>query len=296
MGTPPKTGIPLLLQDDYLSAASPLFDEGVIAALEWNIDIPWGVVTWQLPGWVEEILDTFSQEGALYGHGVMYSTLSGTLSARQQRWLVALEREARRRKYVHISEHFGFMTAGPFYREGAPLPVPMTDQTIALGQDRVRRLFEAAGTRVGLENLGTALSPQDARDQGAFLDALLAPTDGFLILDLHNLWCHAQNFGYDAAKLMLTYPLHRVRELHLSGGSWFEAPSVPGRAPVRRDTHDDAVPAEVFQLLPLALDRCPDVEVVILERLPGTFRDAADMARYRDDYHRMAEIVEAHHG
>lgn len=37
------------------------------------------------------------------------------------------------------------------------------------------------------------------------------------------------------------------------------------RIVVRRDTHDDAVPQEVFNLATLALKLCPNIEFAILE-------------------------------
>ena len=91
-----------------------------------------------------------------------------------------------------------------------------------------------------------------------------SPT-GFLILDLHNLYCQIHNFGIRWQDLLANYPLEKVRELHVSGGSWGEAPSAPGVS-IRRDTHDDAVPEEVHALLEAILPLCPNAEAVIFER------------------------------
>jgi uncharacterized protein len=84
------------------------------------------------------------------------------------------------------------------------------------------------------------------------------------------------------------YPLTRVNELHVSGGSWSNFKSNKN---IRRDTHDDAVPEEVFELIPLALEKCPNVKAVILERLGGTFKDEEDMLVYRRDYRRIKQMV-----
>jgi uncharacterized protein len=93
-------------------------------------------------------------------------------------------------------------------------------------------------------------------------------------------------------ELLHSYPLSKVRELHLSGGSW--SPSVSGqRIAVRRDTHDDAVPQEVFNLTTLALELCPNTEFVILERLGNTMMDAESQSEFRDDFETMREILES---
>ena len=83
---------------------------------------------------------------------------------------------------------------------------------------------------------------------------------------LHNLYCQLQNFNISFDKLIVLYPLNRVREIHISGGSWDDSLIEPTRK-VRRDTHDDVVPAEVFDLLKLTIRYCPNLKYVVLEQL-----------------------------
>jgi uncharacterized protein (UPF0276 family) len=141
-----------------------------------------------------------------------------------------------------------------------------------------------------LENLAFAFSMEDVSRQGDFLEQLLSGVDGFLLLDLHNIYCQIVNFDLDAEKLLRSYPLSRVREMHISGGSW--SPSVSGkRTAVRRDTHDDSVPPEVFDLLKLALSMCPETEFVFLERLADTMPESDDQEAFRQDYRRLHSLV-----
>jgi len=282
----PLVGLSLMLEPDYLDAALPLFQAGEVECLEWSFDIGWGPES--LPAWADQLLDQYSREGRLFGHGITYSPLSGQWHQRQQEWLDRLADECRRRTYQHISEHFGFMTAGDFHRS-APLPVPMTAESIRIGLDRLRRLSDVARVPVGLENLAFAFGPRDVRDQGPFLDQMLRPLDGFLLLDLHNIYCQMCNFGQPVDGLLSRYPLDLVRELHVSGGSWSES-SLGDAAPIRRDTHDGPVPAEVFDLVRWTLGHCPHVKAVILERLGGTFRER-DNEGFREDFHRLADVV-----
>jgi hypothetical protein len=108
---------------------------------------------------------------------------------------------------------------------------------VAIGRDRLDRLADAAGAAVGLENLALAMSREDALAQGDLLEALLRPQEGFLVLDLHNLFCQAASFDLDGDVLLARMPLDRVREIHVSGGSWWTGAIDPSR-PFRRDTHD----------------------------------------------------------
>jgi len=268
----PLVGLSLMLAPDFVSATLPLFEAGEVEVLEWSFDTVWGTGA---PDWAAELLDHFAGQDRLLGHGVTYSPMTARFSERQRRWLERLTQECQERSYRHVSEHFGFVSAGSFH-DGAPLPVPRTPEALRLGRDRLERMADACGgLRVGLENLAFAFSARDVLDQGAFLADLLEPVDGFLLLDLHNLYCQAANFAIPAHTLLDDYPLDRVTELHVSGGSWSEWDG--GR--IRRDTHDGAVPRDVFELLPDVLTRCPHVEYVILERLGGSLGDRATRTR-----------------
>lgn len=284
----PLPGLSLMLEDDYRVAALPLFEEGGVEILEWSFDIGWGEAG--VPEWAEELIDYYSGRERLLGHGVTFSPLSGAWSLRQAEWLENCRRECGRRRYEHVSEHFGFMTAGSFHRS-APLPAPRSPETLRLGRERLLALREAAGVPVGLENLAFAFGPRDVEEHGAFLDELVVPCDGFVLLDLHNLYCQSRNFNVSLLDLALRYPLARVRELHVSGGSWSESAAEPERGPVRRDTHDGAVPEEIFAALPEILNFCPQVRAVILERLGGTLGDPEEAESFRNDYRRLCSAL-----
>lgn len=290
MAERPLVGLSLMLEEDFLRAALPLFEAGEIEILEWSFDIGWSLPA--LPAWADELLAYYSNQGRLLGHGVTYSALSGATTTRHEAWLTELRTELLRRNYVHVSEHFGFMTAGDFHRS-APLPVPLTDTAQQLGRDRLRRLQDAGARHVGLENLAFAFGRQDVADQGRFLAELLQPVDGFLLLDLHNHYCQSCNFGLSIEELMDLYPLDRVRELHISGGS---SSQTRGGQSIRRDTHDGPVPEEVLTAVSLALERCPQTRAVIFERLGGTLSSPADEAGFREDFQRLkAAVREAAH-
>lgn len=268
-----------------LKAAYPLFASGKVAAIEWSFDAIGEQPA--LPEWFEELLDAYGEADALLGHGIYFSLFQGRWTPEQEGWLRQLEHLCDRYRFAHITEHFGFMTGRDFH-QGAPMAVPFTRKMLALGQDRLKRIASVAGKPVGLENLAYAYSLDAVKAHGAFLSALIEPVNGFIILDLHNCYCQAQNFQIDASVVVEMYPLEKVREIHISGGSWVMAEGYP----VRRDTHDEAVPEAVWELLEKTIPRCPHLRFVVLEQIGASLENEAAAAQFRDDYERLCRLVQ----
>jgi len=277
------------LDAGILSASLPLLEEARVEAIEWSFDTLFKLET--VPEWFEALLEAFSREGRLIGHGVFFSLFSGRWLPEQQAWLDHLRGLCRQYHFDHITEHFGFMTGADFHH-GAPLSIPFTAETLAIGRDRLARIYEACGCPIGLENLAFSYSLDEVKRHGAFLEELLEPLNGFIILDLHNLYCQLHNFSLDFDTLIRLYPLHRVREIHISGGSW-EPSDLFGGQPVRRDTHDDAVPETVFALLEKTIQMCPGLKYVVMEQLGAGLETEASRQAFRNDFLRMDGIVSA---
>jgi uncharacterized protein (UPF0276 family) len=245
------------LDADMLNACYPLFLEERVQAIEWSFDALFDHGA--LPLWFEELLQAYSKAKRLTGHGVFFSLFSGKWLPEQEQWLASLRDTIKRFPLEQVTEHFGFMTGKDFHK-GAPLAIPYSATTLRIGRDRLRRIQDAAQCPAGLENLAFAYTIDEVKRHGNFLYELIEPVNGFIILDLHNVYCQLENFDLDVNELLALYPLDKVREVHISGGSWEPVKSDPGRQ-IRRDTHDDAVPAEVFLLLDKALDHCPPMQI-----------------------------------
>ncbi len=219
----PLIGLSMMLEKDFLAASLPLFESAMVEVVEWSPDIGWSRDS--IPQWAHLLLGEYSENGRLLGHGVQFSPLNAGWTSKDDRWIDNLRGEIEVRKVLHFSEHFGCANS-PDFVASAPLPVPYTRQLVKSSGIRLQRLQDAVQTDIGLENLALAFSLQDVREQGAFLEELLQPVKGFLLLDLHNLYCQMINFDIGAEEILGMYPLHRVRELHVSGGSW-SSPSSP---------------------------------------------------------------------
>ncbi|MEM9549411.1 MAG: DUF692 family multinuclear iron-containing protein [Bacteroidota bacterium] len=276
------------LDVDLLASALPLFHGEHIEAIEWSFDTLFKVRN--IPSWFGELLEEFSKANRLIGHGVFFSMFSGRWAEEQDRWLAHLKKVSTYYNFEHISEHFGFMT-GENFHSGAPISIPCTSKTLEIGQDRLKRIFEACACPVGLENLAFAYSLDEVKRHGAFLDELLEPVNGFIILDLHNLYCHLHNFNLSFEELIKLYPIDRVREIHISGGTWADSKVDPGRQ-IRRDTHDTSVPTKVFDLLEKVIPLCMNLKFVVLEQIGSALNTKESQTQFGIDFLKMKSLTE----
>ncbi len=268
-------GLSLMLEDAFREAVLPLFEAGHVETIEYSFELGWAQGR---PPWARSLLGHYGEAGRLWGHGVTFSPQSAAASSHHVAWLQRVQEDCRALQLRGVSEHYGFMGVDGV-NVGAPLPPPPIPASVDVGTAALRALASATNRPVGLENLALAFSPVDVDVQPQAIEAMLEATDGYLVLDLHNLWCQAVNFERDPVALLHGYPLHRARVLHVSGGSW------SGR--FRRDTHDARVPEPVFTLLEEALAHCPGLEAVILEQLGPTLSDPVAAQGYRDDFMRL---------
>ncbi len=278
------------LDANILKTALPLFHTEKVQAIEWSFDSLFKVRN--IPDWFIDLLKEFGAADRLIGHGVFFSLFSGKWSEEQNRWLAHLKKVSHNFNFDHITEHFGFMTGENFHK-GAPISLPFTEKILAIGQDRLKRIYEACECPVGLENLAFAYTLDEVERHGEFLNQLMESVNGFIILDLHNLFCQLHNFEKNFEDIIKLYPLDRVREIHISGGSWEDSSLEPNKK-VRRDTHDDAVPLEVFQLLEKAIPLCPNLKYVVLEQLGTGLSTESEQQQYQKDFFQMDQIVESY--
>lgn len=282
-----RSSIACNLDANILKTALPLFHSEKVQAIEWSFDALFKVRN--IPDWFVDLLKEFSSADRLIGHGVFFSLFSGKWSDEQDKWLAHLKKVAHNFSFDHITEHFGFMT-GENFHNGAPISLPFTEKILAIGQDRLKRIYQACECPVGLENLAFAYTLDEVKRHGDFLNQLIEPVNGFIILDLHNLFCQLHNFEKSFEEIIPLYPLDRVREIHISGGSWEDSILEPNKK-VRRDTHDDAVPTVVFQLLEKTIPLCPNLKYVVLEQLGTGLKTISEQQQYQRDFFQMDKIV-----
>lgn len=282
-----RCGISLNLDRNLLTTALPLFEEKIVEAIEWSFDALFQHKN--IPNWFEQLIHVFASEGRLVGHGVYYSLFSGHWTDDQQQWLDHLRSTSKTYSFDHVSEHFGYLTGKDFHH-GAPLSIPYNQTTLNIARDRISRMHDACQCPVGLENLAFSYSIDEVKQQGEFISEILEAVNGFLILDLHNIYCQVQNFNVSFEELLACYPLDRIREIHLSGGSWENSNVEPDRR-IRRDTHDDAVPATVFEYLKQVLPILPNLKFIMLEQMGTDLKTIESRIQFQEDFKKMKSIA-----
>jgi uncharacterized protein (UPF0276 family) len=100
------------------------------------------------------------------------------------------------------------------------LPLPYTEETLIHVTERVRRVQDALGRRIALENPSTYLGFSHSRlGEWDFLAALAEAADCGLLLDVNNVYVSAHNLGFDPVRYIDAIPNDRVAQIHLAGFS-----------------------------------------------------------------------------
>jgi hypothetical protein len=195
----------------------------------------------------------------LHGVGMGLASVHAVQTARLDRMarLVAtIEPEA-------WTEHLAFVRAGGIEIGHLAAP-PRTTENVDGALANIERAIAVVGARPQLENIATLIEPPGSTfTEAEWTRAIVDASDVPLLLDLHNLYANARNFGRDAAGDLLAMPLELVRTVHISGGVWVQAPSGSKRL---LDDHLHDPPAPLFDLLALLAERVPQPLTVILER------------------------------
>jgi uncharacterized protein len=165
------------------------------------------------------------------------------------------------------SEHLQFQTTtdakGEATNTGIPFPLPPTTEAAELVAERAASIQHRYGVPFLLENPAYYLPdlPTDPEigDEFGLMERIISVSGCGQLLDLHNLYCNAVNFGFDPAAALGRVRLDRVGEIHVAGGSW--------RDGFYMDGHDGRVPEAVWDLLEQALSRAPGIPGVVFEIL-----------------------------
>jgi uncharacterized protein (UPF0276 family) len=173
------------------------------------------------------------------------------------------------------SEHLAFVRAGNIEIGHLAAP-PRTIYTIEGALENLERIKKTVGSSPVLENIATLIDPPGSKmSEPQWIQQILNQSDCNLLLDLHNLYSNALNFGFDPVAYLKSFPLDKVQLVHLSGGKWIqEPPGYESRPTGERmlDDHVHDVPDAVFELLGTLARTVPQPLTVIIER-DGEFPD-----------------------
>ncbi len=223
-------------------------------------------------------------------HGVAVSLGDGSrrYAARRARLLARMKRDHALFRFRWYTDHLG-ATALDGLALTLPIPLPMTAHAAKVVRRRLAQMQRAV-PMVGVENNVPYLLFGEPLEEPAFLNAATAAPKAHLLLDLHNLYTFCRNHSVDARDYLDRLELTRVIELHLSGGTPADPAWLPSGKPLWLDSHDTAVPEEVWGLLEAVLPRCPNLEAITLERIEGSV-SAGDVPLVREELARARRAV-----
>ncbi len=223
-----------------------------------------------------------------HGVGLSMGTAARSDEKRRWRWTKRLAADQARFRYRWYTDHLG-ATSLDGWAVTLPMPLPMTTRAAAVVRRRLATMRRVVGD-VGVENNVAYFLLGAPLDEPGFLASILRAPGSHLLLDLHNLYTMAVNFGFAPDDYLARLDLARVIEIHLSGGSSSDGAWLPSGRVMRLDSHDAAIPEEVWKLFERVAPRCPRLQGVTVERMEGTV-GAGDVAPLREEVRRARATV-----
>ncbi|AEC19660.1 hypothetical protein PT7_1120 [Pusillimonas sp. T7-7] len=191
-------------------------------------------------------------------HGVGLSI--GAHSPLDQDHLKRLNTLIKRYEPGLFSEHLAWSTHGANYF-GDLLPLPYTDEALALVCQHIDTVQTFLGRQMLLENPATYLAfVESTWSEVDFIAEVVRRTGCGLLLDVNNVHVAATNQQWDPLTYIESYPLDHVREIHLAGHA--QELDEKGRA-LLIDTHDRCVDEVVWALYRHTAHRLAPVPTLI---------------------------------
>ena len=136
------------------------------------------------------------------------------------------------------------------------LPLPLNEESLLHVIERVREVQDFLERPLVLENPSSYLEFKESTiAEWAFLSELASETGCGLLLDVNNVYVSGHNHGFDAEHYIRNIAHNAVVQIHLAG------PTNCGRYLV--DTHDQPVPARVWELYRLAQELTGGVSTLL---------------------------------
>ncbi|KVT60194.1 DUF692 domain-containing protein [Burkholderia ubonensis] len=209
-------------------------------------------------GVAPQYLDAIRRDYPLSLHGVGLSL--GSADGLDARHLARVRAAVRRFEPALVSEHLSWSAVGGTYLADL-LPLPMTDEALAVACRHVDQVQTALGRRILIENPSTCLRyVHSTIPEWEFLSEMVRRTGCGLLCDVNNIYVSACNHGWDPQAYLAALPAAAIGEIHLAGHSVRQLEN--GRT-LRIDDHGSRVAAEVWSLYHDALRRFGAVPTLI---------------------------------
>ena len=232
------------------------------------------------------VLRGLRQDYPISLHGVGMGL--GSLEPLDQTHLRQLKQLVREIDPAVVSEHLCWNRTTEGYLPDL-LPVPYTQEALALLCERVDEVQTALGRTILIENVSAYVRfAWHTMDEADMLAELSRRTGCGILLDINNVYVNAVNLGISPADFLAVLPAPAVGEIHIAGHSQADG--------FLLDTHDAPVIEPVWQLLADAYQRFGPVPT-LLERdgnIPS-LNDLREEAARMDALLQQARAQEACH-
>jgi len=196
-------------------------------------------------GWDAHVLTRLRQDYPISLHGVGMGI--GSAQGFSERHLQRVRDLVQRIEPVLVSEHLCWGIVDDRHLNDL-LPLPLTEEALALVCQRVEHIQHVLGRPILLENVSTYVRYRiDAMSEAEFLAAAAAQTGCGILLDINNLYVNQCNHQEDAQAALQAIDPETVGEYHLAG-HWLGPDAVI-------DHHGAQVAEPVWALYEAALRR-----------------------------------------
>jgi uncharacterized protein (UPF0276 family) len=237
-------------------------------------------------------LDAIRRDYDIAIHGVGLSL--GSADGIDGSHLVRLHRLVERMEPTLVSEHLSWSVFEGAYLNHL-LPLPLTEEALAITARNVDRVQETLGRRLLIENPSSYLRfAHSTIPEPIFIAELARRTGCGILCDVNNLYVSQANVGLEARRALELLPVDAVGEIHLAGHAVNDADGVR----VLVDDHGAPVANAVWRLYVLALDRFGAVPTLIewdtnLPALDVLLGEAAEAERLLEHVERGAHVCAA---
>jgi len=156
---------------------------------------------------------------------------------------------------LFVSDHLSWSRFEHFNSHDL-LPLPYTEETLALVCRHIQQAQEAVGRPMLFENPSSYVSfAVSSMTEWEFLAEMTQRTGCGLLLDINNIYVSSQNHGWDADAYLAAIPAERVRQIHLAGHTQ--------AGELLIDTHDQPIGTDVWALYAKAISMLGPVATMI---------------------------------
>jgi uncharacterized protein len=209
--------------------------------------------------WMEvRCLETVHRDSlvSLHGVGLSLGSAEGLDSAHIDR----IRQVAERIEPALMSEHIAWSVSGGTYLADL-LPLPMTEEALAVVCQHVDQVQSTLGRRILVENPSTYIQFRHSTiPEWEFMAAVAAHTGCGILCDVNNIYVSAKNHGWDPLVYLAALPPNAIGEIHLAGHS---VRQLADGGTLRIDDHGSHVIGEVWSLYETALRQFGPVPTLI---------------------------------